>query len=383
MILRVLRRGGVLVAALFGGTIAGVSIASWVESVFGDIALEAPPLFMLIPMLLIIALFSMLMHELGHVLGGRLAGLKFVMLIVGPLKVLNEDSRLVFGLNRWWQMAGGLALCVPRLHKTSAGALFSYIAGGPLVSLAMAALCMFTAVLIHNASESVGGGLLFYILCTAFFNGGIAIVTLIPLPSEGHENDGKQLFDLLRRGQSVRVKLLLSAISAEAMDGVRPKQWNTAYVQQLMTITDEMPNRNAVAAGLMGYYHYLDKGDIERAGMCVERMADHLDIAPPFMKPSLWLEMMFYASRYGFAGLPAEANSALAKGPFVEKHSLARLEAALHLQNLEYEKAMDAAMEGIAIAGYVTHQVGIAAAEVSWMQAITEVCMQARREVGG
>ena len=50
---------------------------------------------------------GILVHELGHVAGGKLAGFRFLLLLVGPLKLQRTPEGFRFGLNRSANVAGG------------------------------------------------------------------------------------------------------------------------------------------------------------------------------------------------------------------------------------------------------------------------------------
>ncbi|MGK7312515.1 MAG: hypothetical protein ACN0LA_09770 [Candidatus Longimicrobiales bacterium M2_2A_002] len=80
-------------------------------------------------------------HEAGHLLAGRLVGFRFLLFIVGPLRVAREGDRVQVGWNRSLSLAGWLAATGPtpdrleRLRRRTA----IMVAGGPLTSLAAGA----------------------------------------------------------------------------------------------------------------------------------------------------------------------------------------------------------------------------------------------------
>ena len=369
-----IKKGLVVFAMLFSGAIVGATIASMVKSSLGDIDLAVPPWYVLLPALVLVAFFTILGHELGHVMGGALGRLRFVMLIVGPLRIAKEEGRLTFGLNRWAQMSGGLALCVPQTRQPSVGALLKYIAGGPLASLVLCLLCIATSFVLFDVDGSAAARYgAFFTFTGALFNGGIAIITALPLPTVGYDNDGKQLLDLLRGGQKAEAKLLLSMLSAEALGGKRPGEWSGEYVDRLIQLTGEN-DKQAGSVYLTGYFYFLDRGDVLEARKCINHMLASMDQTPSFIQPSLWLEIIYFQARYG-GDIPAldEARERV-KGPFIEKHSVVRMEAAILFAEGDYEKALERSMEGLALAGNVKMQAGMISAEVTWLENIAAQC---------
>ena len=81
-------------------------------------ALSVPVrVLLVVPALLVV----ILVHELGHVIGGRLAGYAFVMLAVGPVKWVREQGRVRWRWNTSLNAFGGLALMVPADIGTEPG----------------------------------------------------------------------------------------------------------------------------------------------------------------------------------------------------------------------------------------------------------------------
>lgn len=78
----------------------------------------------------------LLVHELGHVLGGSLAGYRFRELIVGLVTVERRGDRLRVGLNRRLRHYGGRVLMLPGRAQESKGRTVLLLVLGPVTSLA-------------------------------------------------------------------------------------------------------------------------------------------------------------------------------------------------------------------------------------------------------
>ncbi len=352
---------------------AGAYLASVVEGVAGDIEFTVPAWYVLVPYLVFQGFLVILIHELGHVFGGLAARFRFVMMIAGPFKLTHEAGGLKLGLNRWLQMSGGLALCIPEKKLDTPGRFFMYIAGGPLASLITAGVSALLAYSLHSATytEAWMGYAVFFLVCSALFNGGIALVTLLPLPTEGYDNDGKQLLDLFRGGTRGKRKYLLQALTAEALRGDRPRDWTASYIEEMLAMQAEMSDKMDTTTRLMAYFFYLDRGDIEAAGACIDFIHDALDDAPSMLQPALWLEVLYYHTRLR-RDVKLDPVAYKYDGPFVEKHAVARLEASLLAAEGKGEAAVAKAREGIELSRQSSLQVGVARAEAEWMQQIID-----------
>lgn len=366
-----IRKGIAFAAILFAGAFAGSYLASVVEQAAGQIEFVVPAWYVLFPSLVVLAFLAILIHELGHVAGGLAARFRFVMMIVGPLKVAREKGELTFGLNRWVHLSGGMALCIPEEKLEAARGFFMYIAGGPLASLLAGLTCTLLAISLHSPTYAnpLTGYAVFYLVCGAFFNGGIALVTLLPLPTEGYDNDGKQLLDLVRGGRRVKRKYLLQALTAESIRGLRPRDWSTGYVDEMLTLQNGAPDKIDITCYLIAYLMYLDRGDITTAGSYIDKLQVQVADASSVLQPSIWLEVVFFHARYR-KDVPLDPAQYPYEGAFIEKHAVARVDASLLALRGQLNEAVSRAKEGIALSEKATLQAGVARAEAEWMQQI-------------
>ncbi len=248
-----------------------------------------------------------------------------------------------------------------------------YIAGGPVASLLAGLVCAMLAINLHSATyaDLWTGYAVFYLICSALFNGGIALVTLLPLPTEGYVNDGTQLLDLMRGGRRVKRKFILQALSAAAIRGLRPRDWSADYVDEMFALQEGAPDKIDITVNLIAYLLYLDRGDIAVAGSFIDKLHAQMAEASSVLQPSLWLEVVFYHARYR-RDVELDLSQYAYEGPFIEKHAIARVEASLLAVNGQLEEAISRAKEGIALSKNATLQAGVAAAEADWMQALID-----------
>jgi hypothetical protein len=135
--------------------------------------------------------FGIAVHEGGHVLGARLAGLRPFFVHVGPVAFTQRDGRWQVG---WWPRPnrfGGLVLC----HTRGAGRaqLAVFLACGPLANLAAGVLAGWLAVLPSVPLVQSWSG---QVAVLSFFLG---TVNLLPLRERWLDFDGYGLWRLLTR----------------------------------------------------------------------------------------------------------------------------------------------------------------------------------------
>src|SRR5579883_3639111 len=85
----------------------------------------------LIVILVLLLYVVLIIHECGHLLGGRLVGSRFMLLIVGPLRILREQRGIRVGLNKNLAAFGGMAASMPQGEQNIQRKMLVIVAGGP------------------------------------------------------------------------------------------------------------------------------------------------------------------------------------------------------------------------------------------------------------
>ena len=190
-----------------------------------------------IPAILVLYLFAVGIHEIGHILGGLSQGMRFLLLIIGPFAWLASDSGTRFEWNTNPTFLGGAAATLP----TKAGAslrrqLLMLNAGGPIASLLLASAA--------NALATVSAPR-FAAYCTfvAAASFGIFLITLLPLSIGGSMSDGMQISNAFRGGSAVIEHYALSQIFAQILRHVRPRDWDSSAIDELSRLSFEDPLR--------------------------------------------------------------------------------------------------------------------------------------------
>jgi hypothetical protein len=146
-------------------------------------------------------------HELGHLIAGRLVGFRFHFVTVGPLKFAREGGRIRIKLMKGWSMLMGLAGTLPTDNRDLRGRMTIMLAGGPAASLLLTAisLALYFGLDYHRSSlsdlpllEQLISALL--LLC-GLLSLGIILITVLPIRIGNLSTDGAKLL-MLRTGGS-------------------------------------------------------------------------------------------------------------------------------------------------------------------------------------
>lgn len=271
----------------------------------------------------LLALFLVLLtHELGHLLFGKLAGMRPFLLITGPLKMVATQSGWQVSLNTNLSLAGGLAACMPVRTDTLRRDLLWLVAGGPITSLLGSLLGFLLYALVPDGSPWSFFWLLFGITA-----GAICITTLIPAKTSGFMTDGAQILSLLRGGTDVEQRALLLVLQAESIKGTRPRDYSSDVLQRLRSMRSN-PLMGA-SVDLLDYSYHLDRGDVPQAGALLDKVLASEKDLPEGLKQAVYLEAAFFQAACQKQARSARQFFQRSGGSLAEKHSLLRCEAAV------------------------------------------------------
>lgn len=318
---------GILVGLVAGGAVGalGVIVGRWavgeaaLRAFLPEVSWSGWTLLAMVPMAWVV----IVVHEAGHLLGGRLGGMRPALLFAGPLQVEFAPAGVRRRLNRHAATWGGLAVALPA-PGTSRGAYVRYVAGGPLASLALAAL----AWVIAEQVGGHGGGIL---LATALLSTAIGLVTLVPGRAGGYLTDGAQLLGLLRDDAATVQRLRLGAFLSQGLSGVRPRDQDPAEAQALLDEATDPTHRMALQHALADIA--LDRGDAIEADRWMRALASALAApeaadVPMMARQPFALRIAAWCARRGDLAT-ARAWQASATGPLFDPAARALTDATL------------------------------------------------------
>jgi hypothetical protein len=318
----------------------------------------------LLPVLLLV----LATHEVGHLLGGWLAGFRFLLLIVGPLRLERTGNGLRLSLNRSLALAGGLAAALPtgseRLRQRTA----LMVAGGPLTSLLTGVPALLFSLPLSELQAKTGVLAAWgahALLTFGFTSIGIALITLVPGKTSGFLTDGARLLQLLRGGPTAERDAALSALGAASQAGQRPRDRDGALLDQALALEDASPF--TTFAHLLASARALDRDEPALAHRHLSQALALASALPPTVRPLLALEAAWFeAAVRGDAAAGRRWLAAAGEGVLVPPHSRQRALAAV----LAGEGAHDEARAAAATARRLLADeldAGAARAQIDWL----------------
>ena len=263
-------------------------------------------------------LLVLAVHEAGHLLGGFRKGMRFLLYIVGPFQLTRTASGIRFNWIFNLGTFGGLAAATPDPGRPIRPQFLSLIAGGPLASLALAALGFALFLLLDGRGAA-------HALIIALFSALIFIVTAVPSRAGGFMSDGMQFIEVLRGGDAVLERQQLTGLMAQSMAGIRPRDWAAEWLEPAAQAGAGDPMRR-VAVRMMAMLMAEDRGQTASADAHADWLAEHTDDYPQGFRQSLTLELCLHALSRGNL-TAAKMWMAQSKGGVVDKARRALAEA--------------------------------------------------------
>ena len=169
---------------------------------------------------------NIVLHEAGHAIAGIARGLRPIAFGIGPLRWERGQSRWRFRLGGRVGGIAGFASLLPQGERgLSRRDQMTYLAGGPLMNLATAALAF---ALLPLAADSPRLGAC--VLGAGVSAAVLGMINLVPFHSQGWRSDGRGLLDLLRRTPEAALQQQVHHLLALTMAGVRPRDWPEALL---------------------------------------------------------------------------------------------------------------------------------------------------------
>lgn len=207
-------KAGQVAIGIVAGVLGGATMVHITESVGVLVALAFLVLIRLLFKVLV------LVHEAGHALAGRAAGMGLFAIGVGPWRGQRGRDGWRFWRAKRVKGLGGFVVMLPQDGEISPLARSVYLLGGPCTNLIVALACGWAASAL-DARSVVGAALLLLAVIGALIGAG----NLIPFQVGGWSSDGRQLWALWRGLPEAYVAERLLRLGGLSLVGVRPRDW--------------------------------------------------------------------------------------------------------------------------------------------------------------
>lgn len=323
-------------------------------------------------------------HELGHVLGALAGKLRISLFSVGFIKIVRTKNRWVLRISKNF-LFNGTTLAAPLDDHDLDRRLLLWTLGGPLIGFLYGLLC-FLLYFLLPAGWVEPSGLLsieeflliqIWLISNGLFSILISFHSLIPDIDTTSTSDGFKILQYLKGGNYADALKNLYLISGAAQSGIRPREWNPAYLDNL--IHSSSSSNNMIQVLLYKYLHELDLGKIEQAGRSLDQ-ALLLGRGEKLSGADLFWEAAYYTAR--FRKQPDLARQWLQRGQpgfLDEEQTRVRAEAAILIAEGKFREALSRIELGFQVLK-ASFESGIAQAEKDWLN---ELADQARMETAG
>jgi hypothetical protein len=230
---------------------------------------------------------SIVIHELGHAAGAKLAGWRVHVISVGHLAYRPVALRFE-RVHRAGRRYRGWVLATPPLWSSWDKGRSLFIFGGPAANLLTAAICFPWITALQSYQEGHASDLAVAIGCLSLNSLAIGVSNLIPFwTSKGNPSDGARLLQLALGQREIRGRDHLVWLYAQQIDGTKATEWDPNLVREVENFDGTAEEKTLRDVLLLSYYFSF--GNVARAKAVTDRHA--LSTVPK--SPNLMIEHAF------------------------------------------------------------------------------------------
>lgn len=195
-------------------------------------------------------------HELGHVIGGRIAGYQFVYMTVGPLTI-EKAPKLKIIPNHHWLTFGGVVNCIPPQErlKNIVERHKWFVAGGPVLT-GITAIASFVGWYVTEYE---------FLLMFSVMNLAIFLATAVPFQGT-FKSDGYVFLMLYKGGKEAETFLLELLLLKEMMSPKNPTHWDEQLICEAQSVE---PSLNTISSAYILFYYNVATASFEEASSAV------------------------------------------------------------------------------------------------------------------
>jgi hypothetical protein len=209
---------------------------------------------------------ALTIHELGHLLAGKLVGFPASGLIVGPFVASRSSGKWRLRFQKFTGLHGLAIVHIPKVRRLRSK-LARFSVGGMLANLLSGGIILL--LLMFGAFDQLSSGLrsaatLFVVLSFWLFVGNA-------VPRRSRQigfTDGARLLMLASSRKQARRWFSLIALQIEARSGVKAKCWKQTWIRA--ATCDDDGSRDALTGAWMKYQSIVGGNDADEAAKWLE-----------------------------------------------------------------------------------------------------------------
>ncbi|HEY6305397.1 MAG TPA: M50 family metallopeptidase [Candidatus Angelobacter sp.] len=223
--------------------------------------------------LLLAGFWTIVVHELGHLIAGWCMGFHFIAVRFGPIEITRPFR---VALSRRQRTPGsGLATMAPTSARAYRIRMFVYTVGGCAANL----LSAFVAVRWGSSSSP-------FVVWFAMISVLVGIANLMPFGHDGHTSDGKRILKLSPPNASERRVFALIKINTQLKSGISATEIHPDLLSDAIGIVD-----NSFATVVTHIWAYSTKWDTApeaEIARLLEIALQHSNCAPRSSRENLF-----------------------------------------------------------------------------------------------
>jgi hypothetical protein len=276
---------GMIIGAIFGFVIAFIF-----GYVLGKNLQDIPRteyFLLLIPFLIFLytsIVMHIIIHESGHLIGGKLSGYQFISFTVINMVFIKQNGKLT-RKKFYIPGAGGQCLMIPPEPINGSYPFLLYNLGGSIMNFFGSFFFALIYIIIPENSPyisaifipPIGVGILF------------GLLNLIPLKFGGVANDGSNIVLLRKNEKARRAFRIVLMIQAQAIAGVRIKDMPAEWFD----LPDDYNNQISASTAISQFSYLMDNHNFKEAKEFGEKILSEADQILELHKNELCCELLF------------------------------------------------------------------------------------------
>lgn len=224
-----------------------------------------PTLLLFLLGAVVAGLLNTVLHEWGHVLAGKRAGMEFLSLRLWFFTIVRDKGKIRWVPSRFIDQAGACEMLPVKTGDLKKS--FARMTAGGLIG---SAVCVALGIVFACFAGIFPWWL--YCMLSIFLPVSVYcfLTNALPMSDQGIRNDGGVLYGIRRDDDTTKVSLNLLQIQAELHAGKSPSEIAPELYFDLPQLAEDDVNFLLLLSAR--YAYYVDAGDLENANKVSERL---------------------------------------------------------------------------------------------------------------
>ena len=238
---------------------------------------------------------SLVVHEAGHLLAGKLTGFERVLVKLGPLQFKSRNFHQGLGSEQVFVM--GHSVMKPKGGEQLPQRLFYLVLGGPLANVFLPVFLEIILYLVPPRSSAAYllGAFTIHVFSALSVLAGIS--SLLPdTDSNGEFSDGARLLMLARDDVQAARWLAILQLQVALNSGIHPRHWDESLVARAAADKDE--TADAAIANWLAYQWAIGRQEVILATRDLEQTLALIRVVPGHLRDRIFLEAAVFQAWY-------------------------------------------------------------------------------------